>query len=359
MSENSMLNIGISMGDPNGVGPEVIIKTLCNPEILTYFNAIVYGNPKVFIYYSKLMEDRNFKFNQITEASQAKKGQVNLIATGDKDFRVEAGKADLKAGEEAYDALNKMLEDASMGKIQAIVTSPLDKSTVKIEGIKFTGHTGFMADYFKVGSHMMLLTSDELKVGLVTEHLALSEVVAAITPEIIYTKIQVLHQTLKKDYSIIKPKIAVLGLNPHNGDNGLMGKEELEIIKPAVKKAYDEGQLVFGPYAADGFFGNRIFRQFDAVLAMYHDQGLIPFKYIAFEDGINFTAGLPFIRTSPDHGTAYDIAGKNKASITSFLNALLEAVKLTYTRNENEGMIVNYLPFTEMTKERFKMNFSL
>lgn len=359
MSDKSMLNIGISMGDPNGVGPEIIIKTLQHEELRKYFVPIIYGNPKAFIFYSKQLGANDFRFELISDVSEAKEGAINLIATGSKDFVVAAGEDNESGGTEAFAALQEMTTDAQKGKLQALVTAPLNKGNIHLENEKFTGHTGFLANRFDTKDYLMLLSSDDIKVGLVTEHLALTEVAAAITTELIKDKLNTLYQTLKRDYSIIKPKIAVLGLNPHNGDNGLMGKEESEIIKPAVAAVYETGKLVFGPYSADAFFGNRIFRQFDAVLAMYHDQGLIPFKYIAFEDGINFTAGLPLIRTSPDHGTAYDIAGKGIASTTSFMTALFEAMKLSYTRNENEGMKANYLAFSELKPERFKMNFSL
>lgn len=359
MSSKSILNVGISMGDPNGVGPEVIIKTLRHEKLRKYFVPIVYGNPGVFIAYCKRYEIKDFRFNLIKDAQEAKQDHINLVATGSKEFKIEPGNSSSDAGSEAYQALKKMTEQAIEGKLQALVTAPLDKGTIDIEGTKFTGHTGYLAQQFEVEDYMMLLSSDELKVGLVTEHLALTDVSANLNTELIMRKANMLHETLVNDFSVIKPKIAILGLNPHNGDNGVMGEEETSIIQPAIEQLKSEGKLVFGPYPADGFFGNRVFSQFDAVLAMYHDQGLIPFKYIAFEDGINYTAGLSIIRTSPDHGTAYDIAGKGQASVTSFMTALFEALSICYRRNENEDMKANFLPFSELKPERFKMNFSL
>mgnify|MGYP000510061672 CR=1 FL=1 len=359
MSERSVLNVGISMGDPNGIGPEVIIKTLRNETVLKYCTPVIYGNPKVFIFYAKGMKDTFFKFNQIENASDAKPGVINMVATGDKEFLVEIGKPTEQAGKEAFNALEAMTKDALANKIQALVTAPLDKSTVEKNAPSFTGHTGYLAEEFGVDDYMMLLTEENLKVGLVTEHLAISEVAAQVSQEKIEKKLRVLIETLKQDFSITKPKIAVLGLNPHNGDNGIMGVEEKEMIYPAIKTLKDEGNLVFGPFPADGFFGGRMHVKYDAVLAMYHDQGLVPFKYIAFDDGINFTAGLPLVRTSPDHGTAYDVAGKGEARITSFMNALFEAIHICYTRNENQGLEADFLPFSELRQERFKMNFSL
>jgi len=359
MSTKPSLNIGISMGDPNGVGPEIIIKALQNEVFLSYFTPIIYGNPKVFDFYTKELGIEQFKYNLIKDNAAIKTNQINLVPTGNADFAVNAGVPSKDAGEEAYLALSKLVEGAKLGAFQAMVTAPIDKKQIQNESFNFNGHTGYLAHQFEVENYIMLLSSDNIKVGLVTEHVALNDVAKHLTTELIEMKITALNDTLKRDFSITKPKIAVLGLNPHNGDDGLMGEEEANIIKPAIKSAFDKEILAFGPYAADGFFGNRLFKQFDGIIAMYHDQGLIPFKYIAFEDGINFTAGLPMVRTSPDHGTAYDIAGKNIASSTSFVNALFEAVAIAYSRNENEGMRSNFLAFSKLRPERFKMDFTL
>lgn len=359
MSAKSMLNVGISMGDPNGVGPELIIRTLKNKEVFKFFTPVIYGNPKVFIYYAKSFKDVYFKFNQIDDASRAKEGCINLVATGEESFKVNAGEASKEAGNEAFLALQQMTKDALNGRIQAMVTAPLNKATVEEVNTGFSGHTGYLAEEFGVDDYMMILAETNLRVGLVTEHVAVADIASHVTQEKIESKLRTLLKSLEMDFTITKPKVAVLGLNPHNGDNGIMGKEESEIIYPAIDTLRKEGNLVFGPFAADGFFGNREFEKYDAVLAMYHDQGLVPFKYIAFEDGINFTAGLPIVRTSPDHGTAYDIAGKEIASLTSFISALFDAVKICYTRNENQGLQADFLPISELRQERFKMNFSL
>jgi len=359
MSSKPALNIGISMGDPNGVGPEIIIKALQNEVFLSYFTPIIYGNPKVFNFYIKQLAVDKFRFNLIKTNSDIKPNQINLMATGNPDFQVNPGVPNKDAGTEAFLSLSKLVEEAKSGAFQAMVTAPIDKKQIQNEEFNFNGHTGYFAHQFDVENYIMLLSSDSIRVGLVTEHIPLNDIAKHLNIALIEQKITTLNDTLKRDFSINKPKIAVLGLNPHNGDDGLMGEEEANIIKPAIKNAFDKEILAFGPYAADGFFGNRVFKQFDGIVAMYHDQGLIPFKYIAFEDGINFTAGLPMVRTSPDHGTAYDIAGKNVASSTSFVNALFEAVSIAYTRNENEGMRSNFLAFSKLRPERFKMDFTL
>lgn len=355
----SILNVGISMGDPNGVGPELIVRTLSNKAILKYCTPIVYGNPKVFIHTAKGLKDTYFKFNQVEDASQAKEGEVNLVACGDQNFNVNFGQASEEAGKEAFDALQGLVKDALNGRVQAMVTAPLDKSTVNKTYESFSGHTGYLAEEFSAENHMMILAEEDLKVGLVTEHIAVADIKDHLSQNLIESKLDVLLKSLELDFTKTNPKVAVLGLNPHNGDGGVMGREEEEVIYPAIKTLRDQGKLVFGPFAADGFFGNREYLKYDAVLAMYHDQGLIPFKYIAFDDGINFTAGLNMVRTSPDHGTAYDIAGKGQASLTSFINALFQAIKICYTRNENQGLKSNFLPLSEFRQERFKMNFSL
>ncbi len=359
MSEKFLLNIGISMGDPNGIGPEIIIKALQNDVLLNYFTPVIFGNAKVFNFYTKKFENTHFRFNLIKKGESPKAGKINLLNTGNENFETKPGQADSMAGNEAFLALNEMVEAAKNGQIQCMVTAPIDKKQIQNKDFEFAGHTGFLAHKFEAKNSIMLLASEDIKVGLVTEHLPLNKVSEQINEGLIIQKINTLNNTLKIDYSITKPKIAVLGLNPHNGDQGLIGNEENTIIKPAIKVCFEAGILVFGPYPADGFFGNRIFNQFDAVLAMYHDQGLIPFKYIAFEDGINYTGGLSIVRTSPDHGTGYDIAGKGVASATSFINAIFEAINIAMRRNENEGFKSNYLQFAKLRPERFKMDFTL
>jgi len=290
----------------------------------------------------------------IRDITEAKDNHLNVIVSSNDAFEIQFGKPSLSAGKEAFLAINRMMQDAKAGKLNAIVTAPVDKSTIKIEQ-GFTGHTGFITQYLGVQNSLMVLANDELRVGLVTEHVALAKIASLITKESIIGKLKIANQSLKKDFGIVKPRIAVLGLNPHNGDNGTMGNEEKEIIIPAIEQANIENIFCFGPYSADGFFGMKKYLQFDLVLAMYHDQGLIPFKSLAFDDGINFTAGLPIIRTSPDHGTGYDIAGKNIASPQSFSNALFDAIKLLKQQNETSELKANPLAYQELKRERFRL----
>lgn len=346
--------VGISQGDPNGVGLEVIIKTLQHEMIHDYCIPVLYGNPKSFIFNKKMMGLEKPNYFLIRDISEARPNQINLIATNNNPFEIQFGKPSEGAGNEALSAIDRMLQDVKAGKLNAIVTAPVDKSTIKTqEG--FTGHTGYLTR--QLGNHpsLMILANEDLKVGLVTEHIPVSKVSESITKENIIEKLKVANESLKKDFAIVKPRIAVLGLNPHNGDNGALGNEEKDIIKPAVAQAVQEGIFCFGPYSADGFFGMKTYTKFDLVLAMYHDQGLIPFKSIAFDDGINFTAGLPIIRTSPDHGTGYDIAGKNIASAESFSNALFTAIKTYHQQNESEELKKNPLLYTEFKRERFRL----
>lgn len=351
---NKLPVIGISQGDPNGVGIEVVLKTLQHDFILENCVPVLYANPKSIDFYIKLLNIENFKYNLINTIKEAKPNKINLIASSKEPFEISVGIADEKAGKEAFLAVKAMLEDAKKGDLDGMVTAPLDKSTVKTDNV-FTGHTGFISSYLGVQNSLMVLYNDDIKVGLVTEHIAVSKIAAAINKEAIIAKLITANGCLKEDFGITKPKIAVLGLNPHNGDNGAMGNEEKDIITPAIESCNNQGLFCFGPYSADGFFGMQHYTKFDMVIAMYHDQGLIPFKSMAFEDGVNYTAGLPVIRTSPDHGTAYDIAGKNIASNLSFTNALFEAIKIYHQRNETEVLFSNPLQISEMKRERFRL----
>ncbi len=348
------IKIGISQGDPNGVGMEVILKTFQHEFILNSCTPILYANPKTFAFNKKQFNFELPQYHLIRDVNEAKPNQLNLINTSNETFEVKFGESSLEAGKEAFWALKKMTEDAKSGKLDAILTAPLDKSTIKIDA-EFTGHTGYIAHEFNVQNSLMVLYNEDIRVGLVTEHIPVSQISKNLSKEKIISKIMTAHQTLKQDFGILKPKIAVLGLNPHNGDNGKMGTEEKEMISPAIQEMSQKGILCMGPYSADGFFGMKTYHQFDLVLAMYHDQGLIPFKSMAFDDGINFTAGLPIIRTSPDHGTAYDIAGKGIADSLSFTNALFEAIKLYHQRNESEELQKNPLLFSELKRERFRL----
>ncbi len=350
MSEK--LKIGISIGDINGIGLEVIIKSLMDPRILDFFTPIVYGNTKVASFHRKAIGVNDFSFNVINAASDANPKRPNMINCWQEDVKISLGEQNEIGGKYAFISLQKAAEDLKAGVIDALVTAPINKHNIQQEGFNFPGHTEYLQDFFGAKDVLMFMVSEDLRVGVVTGHIPVKEVSAAITEESILHKLRMMNASLKVDFWIQKPKIAVLGLNPHAGDDGLIGTEDQDIVAPAIKKAFDEGIFCFGPYPADGFFAADAYTKFDAVLAMYHDQGLIPFKHIASRNGINFTAGLPVVRTSPDHGTGYDIAGKNQASHTSFLSAIFEAVHIVNRRREQAVLAENPLAFRRLSKDR-------
>lgn len=282
-------------------------------------------------------------FNVIPNAEAAAAHKPNMINCWEEDIKIDLGTANETGGKYAFISLQKATDDLVRGAIDALVTAPINKNNIQSADFKFPGHTEYLQERSESNDVLMFLVSDLLRVGVVTGHIPVTEVAKSITKEKIVKKLQLINESLKKDFWIEKPKIAVLGLNPHASDNGLLGNEEAEIIAPAIQEAFDKGIINFGPYPADGFFGNGTYKQFDAVLAMYHDQGLIPFKTIAFETGVNYTAGLKFVRTSPDHGTGYDIAGKNLADPTSFMEALFAAIHIVKNRREQEAMLRNQL----------------
>ncbi|MEG1622674.1 MAG: 4-hydroxythreonine-4-phosphate dehydrogenase PdxA [Alistipes sp.] len=326
MSENK-LKIGITQGDTNGVGWEVILKTFADPRMIEICTPIIYGSQKVAAFYRKtLTETENVSFSPIASATEARRGKVNVIPAGDENVTIEPGVATAVAGKAAADALRAATADLKAGVIDALVTAPIDKESVHNESFPFTGHTEFLAAELG-GEPLMMMCSEILRVGLVTIHIPVAEVSHEITKEKIVTRLQQLRAALKQDFGIVEPRIAVLALNPHAGDGGLLGKEETETIKPAIVEAFGKGVLAYGPFAADGLFASGGYAKYDAVLAMYHDQGLTPFKTLSPE-GVNFTACLDKIRTSPDHGVAYDIAGKDKADPQSLRNAIYMAVDI-------------------------------
>jgi 4-hydroxythreonine-4-phosphate dehydrogenase len=337
------LKIGISIGDVNGIGLEVIIKTLSNPAILNYCTPIVYGHTKVSSFHRKANNLGDFSFNVINHANQAQAKKANMINCWEEDVKIELGAVTEIGGKYALLSLEKATADLINGDIDALVTAPINKHNIQSETFAFPGHTEYLQEKSESKDVLMFLISENLRVGVVTGHIPVAAVPAAITKDKIVNKIKLINESLKKDFWVEKPKIAVLGLNPHASDNGLLGTEEAEIITPAIQEAYDKGIMCFGPYPADGFFGNGSYKQFDAVLAMYHDQGLIPFKTLAFHNGVNYTAGLKFVRTSPDHGTGYDIAGKDLADSTSFTEALFAAIHIVKNRREQEEMLSNQL----------------
>ena len=329
-----MIKIGITQGDINGVGYEVIIKALMDNRIMEMCTPIVYGSPKVAAYHRKALNIENFSFNAIKSAGESNPKRANIINIMDDNVRVELGKETEAGGEGSYLALKKAVEDLKNNKIDALITAPISKVNIQSESFKFAGHTEYLQQEFEADEVVMFMISSFVKVGVLTGHIPISEVPVNITEENILKHLKVMNQSLLSDFGIRKPRIAVLGLNPHAGDNGVIGIEDKEIIAPAIAKANEQGILTFGPYAADGFFGTSNYKKFDAVLAMYHDQGLTPFKTISFDEGVNFTAGLSIIRTSPAHGTGFNIAGKGEASEISFRNAIYMACDIYKKRME-------------------------
>ncbi|MBR5593398.1 MAG: 4-hydroxythreonine-4-phosphate dehydrogenase PdxA [Bacteroidaceae bacterium] len=332
MSEKGKIRVGITQGDINGIGYEIIFKTFENPEMFDICTPIIFGSPKAAAYHRKALE-MDIPYNAIEKVTDAQAGKLNIINCNNDELRIELGSSDAEAGQAAFQALEKAVEAYKNGEIDALVTAPIDKSAIQCEEFQFPGHTEYLQECSDDGDKaLMILCSNELRVAVATSHLALRDIPAAITPELLEEKITILNESLKKDFNIDAPKIAVLSLNPHAGDNGLLGKEEIEIITPTIRKMNDGGIFCYGPFAADGFMGSGKYDQFDAILAMYHDQGLAPLKALAMNSGINFTAGLSIIRTSPAHGVAYDIAGQGVADENSFRQAIYAAIDIMRNR---------------------------
>jgi len=346
------IRAGITHGDINGIGYEIIIKSLSDPFMLDFCIPIVYGTSKVASYHKKTMGNIEFNFNLVKKAENAIPHRTNIVNVTYDDVKVELGRSTPIAGELSYIALENAVEDLKNNQIDLLITAPINKKNIQSAEFKFSGHTEYLANRFDSPNYMMLMISNKMKIGLVTEHLRLSEVSQHITTDLVINRLNTFSMSLVMDFGIRKPRIAVLGLNPHSGDEGFIGDEENNIIIPAIDKLKEEGMLVYGPYPADGFFGAGDWSKFDGILAMYHDQGLIPFKCLSFNDGVNFTAGLPIIRTSPVHGTAYDIAGKNCASPDSFREAVFQAIDIFKNRKMYNELIKNPLKFTD--KERDK-----
>ncbi len=350
MSEDRV-RVGITQGDINGIGYEVIIKALQDNRINDFCIPIVYGSPKVAAYHRKSINVENFSFNPIKGVAEANPKRANLIDVMDENVRVDIGKSTSIGGQGSILSLEAAVADLKAGKIDVVVTAPINKFNVQTDTFSFPGHTEYLAKNFGDGEALMLMVSDFLKVGVVTGHVPLSKVPSLITKDAILGKLAILNKTLIEDFAIRKPRIAVLGLNPHAGDNGLLGKEEQTVIIPALEEARNNGIMALGPYPADGFFGSEGFNKFDAVLAMFHDQGLIPFKSLVFDEGVNYTAGLPIIRTSPVHGTAYEIAGKDEANPNSFRSALYLACDLFNNRKMYKELTANPLKTTRLETE--------
>lgn len=343
--------IGITCGDVNGIGPEVIIKTFADHRILEYCTPVIFGSNKLLNFYRKAVPDAHFNYQSLRDFSKVAHKQVNILNCWEEEITITPGQLTDIGGKYAVKSLLSAAEALKAGHIQGIITAPIHKKNVQSEEFSYTGHTPFLKNVAGANDVLMLLYADNLRVALVTEHVPLKDVAEQITKEAILSKLQLLNNSLRRDFGIDKPRIAVLGLNPHAGDEGLVGDEEQKIILPAVKEAKHK-MNAFGPYSADAFFARRSYLQFDAVLAMYHDQGLIPFKTIAAGEGVNYTAGLSFVRTSPDHGTAYDIAGKNMADPTSFMTAVFECVDIIRRRGEYDERNKN--PLRKITAEVLK-----
>jgi len=350
MSEQKII-IGISQGDINGIGLEVILKTFMDPAITELCTPVLFSSQKTVSYYRKVLGLEEFNFHPVRDFTQLNTRKVNVFMCYEEEVNIEMGKLTPTGGKYAFMSLEKATQALADNHIHALVTAPINKKNIQSAEFTFIGHTEYLGARLG-GEPLMLLCSDSgLRVAVVTGHIPVKDVAGAITVDLVSKKITQLHDSLVKDFAIRKPRIAVLGLNPHAGDNGAIGNEDNDIIKAAIEKTKTNG-LLYGPYAADGFFGTGAYRSFDAVLAMYHDQGLIPFKTLAFNDGVNFTAGLNAVRTSPDHGTAFDIAGKNQANEQSFRKAIYAAIDIYRNRRLYSQISANPLPHNYIKKER-------
>ena len=361
MEENRKIRVAITHGDTNGIGYEVILKTFADPEMFELCTPIIYGSPKVAAYHKKLL-GLNTQFSIIDNAAEAKEGRLNMLATFDDEVKVEFGESSVMAGEAALKALDRAMTDFRSEYYDVLVTAPINKKNIQSDLFHFHGHTEYIEDCVGEGNKaLMILTNGSLRVALVTTHLPIKDVAKAITKEAIIEKATILHKSLKRDFRISNPRIAVLALNPHAGDSGVIGDEEQTTIIPAIEELAEQGIQAFGPYPADGFFGSGQYDKFDAVLAMYHDQGLAPFKTLAVEDGVNYTAGLPIVRTSPDHGTAYDIAGKCVADENSFRQAVYMAIDIFRNRIDYDEAYENPLPklYHEKKDDSEKVRFNI
>ena len=349
MPENKF-KIGITQGDTNGIGWEIILKALADPRMTELFTPVVYGSPKAAAYYrNTVAEIEAFSFNPVASAAEARRGKANLVACGE-TADIAPGKPTPEAGRAAVEALCAAMRDLKAGHLDALVTAPFDKETVQADDFRYTGHTEYLAAELE-GEAMMILCSDVLRVGLVTKHIPVSEIARNITKERIVRDLGTLRRALIEDFGIVEPRIAVMALNPHAGDGGLLGHEEQEIIRPAIVEAFRQGVLAFGPFAADGLFAGGGYAKYDGILAMYHDQGLAPFKTLT-PDGVNYTAGLCKVRTSPDHGVAYDIAGRDKADPQSMRNAIYAALDIVENRRRWAAMSADPLQHFERDRGR-------
>lgn len=347
MEKNGKIKLGISIGDLNGIGCEVALKTFEDSRMLDFCTPVIFASNKTISFQMKAL-NLSIPFNGVQDASKAIDGKLNIVNVWKEVPRVQFGEATEEGGAYALKSLVAATEALKKGTIDVLVTAPINKNNIQSEEFKFPGHTDYLAKELK-GDSLMFMVTDDLKVGLLTDHVAVKDVSAAIIPRLIRDKVNTIEKSLIMDFGIRKPKIALLGINPHSGDDGVIGTEDKEVLKPVIEEMANMGHLVYGPYSADSFFGSDGYKKFDAILAAYHDQGLIPFKTLSFGKGVNFTAGLDKVRTSPDHGTAYEIAGKGKADYNSFKEAVFMALKIFKNRSE-------YLELTEnvLKKQRIK-----
>ncbi|PCE63087.1 4-hydroxythreonine-4-phosphate dehydrogenase PdxA [Sediminicola luteus] len=341
MQETAKVKVGISIGDLNGIGCEVVLKTFADNRMLDFCTPVIFASSKTVAFQKKAL-GIEIKYQGVNEASQAIDGKINVVNVWKESPRTQFGEATEEAGEYSIRSLEAAVKALKEDAIDVLVTAPINKNNIQSERFSFPGHTDYLAQELE-GNSLMFMISDGLRVGLLTDHIAVSEVAQAITPEVIKEKVAAMERSLRMDFAIRKPKIALLGINPHSGDNGVIGKEDEEVLKPTIKELSEKGSMVFGPYSADSFFGSDGYKAFDGILAAYHDQGLIPFKTLAFGKGVNFTAGLEKVRTSPDHGTAYEIAGKGKADPGSFEEALFSALRIFKNREEFKQLSANPL----------------
>ncbi len=332
MKKSEKIKVGISVGDLNGIGIEIILKTFEDSRMLDFCTPIIFASTKVISYHKKVLQS-NINIHGIDSLKKIVHNKVNLLNIWKDLIDIELGKATEVSGKYAFESLKSATLALKNDEIDVLVTAPINKNNIQSEEFKFQGHTEYLENNFE-GESLMILMTDEIKIGLITGHIPIKKVAETITQDIIIKKVEIMYNTLVQDFNISKPKIAILGLNPHCGDHGVIGTEDDEVVSPTIEEIQKSGKLVYGPYAADSFFGSENYKKFDGILAMYHDQGLAPFKTLAFGNGVNFTAGLNKIRTSPDHGTAYEIAGKGEAKFSSFKEALFTAISIFKTRNE-------------------------
>ena len=338
-----MIKVGISIGDPNGIGPEITLKALRDNRLLSSFIAVVYASTSVLKHYKKLIPEYNANYTKVSSVNSAKPKQINLISVGHEDFEINPGCPTNESGAFSFSSLDHATKDLANGLIDVLVTAPINKKFIQNKNFNFPGHTEYLTQLANLDESLMLMVMENLRVGVATNHIPLHKIKEVLTQDIIEKKLALLNQSLIADFGILKPKIAVLGLNPHAGENGMLGDDENEIIIPAINSVKNKNILAFGPFPADGFFGSKNLFNYDGVLAMYHDQGLIPFKTIAQGRGVNFTAGLPIVRTSPDHGTAYDLVEKNIASEQSMRNAIYLAIDILNNRTLQKKLSTNRL----------------